>query len=164
MTAISTALLMVGPSGVGPFHSPDWRVSFVAQLVEAGSNGPYWLINSPGQRESYLPINSIEPEEVARSVVLLLGQQFVDDAQVQGFLRETHNLIDNEDGTTTIAPYWDGSDSDFAYYASRQAPRCRLGVVKLDEMSLMNEGTFAHLLDYGFTLEAFESAGFSAIR
>lgn len=163
MTSISTALLMVGPSGVGPFHSPDWRVSFVSQLVEAGSSGPYWLTNAPGEPEQYLPIQSLDPEDVAKATVLLLGQQIQDDS-VQGLLRETHNLIDNPDGTTKIAPYWDGSDSDFEFYASRLAPRVRLGVVQLAEHGLMNEAAVAHLLRFGFTIQAFETKGFSPIR
>lgn len=158
MTSISTALLMVGPSGVGPFNSPDWRVSFVSQLVEAGSNGPYWLTNASGEPEQYLPIQSLDPEDVAKATVLLLAQQ-IPDGSVQGLLRETHNLIDNPDGTTKIAPYWDGSDSDFQFYASRLAPRVRLGVVQLAEHGLMDGAVFAHLLRYGFALETFETRG-----
>ena len=43
MTWPRTALVMVGPSGVGPFHSPDLRIGMTVQLIECGSNGPYWL-------------------------------------------------------------------------------------------------------------------------
>jgi hypothetical protein len=163
MTAISTALLMVGPSGVGPFRSPDWRVSWVSQLVEAGSNGPYWLTNAPGKSEQFLPINSLDPWEVARSTVLLLAQN-IDDPNVQALMRETENLIEGPDGESRIAPYWDGSDSDFDFYASRLAPLCRLGVVRLADLTLFNEDVFAHLLRWNFALVPFESVGSGLVR
>lgn len=163
MTAISTALLMVGPSGVGPFHSPDWRVSWVSQLVEAGSNGPYWLTSAPGRAEQYLPINSLDSWEVARSTVLLLGQN-IDEPNVQALMRETENLIEGLDGEMRIAPYWDGSDSDFDFYASRLAPLCRLGLVRLDELTLFNQEVFAHLLRWNFTLVPFETGGSGVVR
>ena len=74
MTKVTTAMVIVGPSGVGPFHAPGWRVGEVLQLVEGGHAGPFWLHDSLGGRgaPSQSParfVGSLDAEVVAASLI-----------------------------------------------------------------------------------------------
>jgi hypothetical protein len=158
LTALSTALLMVGPSGIGSFHSPDWRVGGVAQLVEAGTNGPYWLYSDQDGDERTIHIDSLEPEIVSRSVLLLLGH-LTNDPVARAWLRDTHNLFSDETGRLTVAPYWEIADEVAQAISAALAPHYRLGFVKLDDTTLVNEEVCAHLLALGFSVEGFISQG-----
>jgi hypothetical protein len=155
MTSFSTALLFVGPSGVGPFHSRNWRVGVTAQLVEAGSNGPYWLYEHEG-REHVVAIEGLDEDSVTRSIVMLLGH-VIDNAFARGWLWDTHNLVLREDGSTAVAPCWELADSVLESVASNLREVCRLGWVRLDSSSLFDDAVSAHLLSLGFDLDAFDS-------
>lgn len=86
MTTASTAFVMVGPSGVGSFHDRLWRVNpRQGQLVEGGSNGPYFLLGSSSE-EFVFPVEDFDAEVVARSVVLLIAL-LIEDEQALGLLR-----------------------------------------------------------------------------
>ena len=149
---------MVGPSGIGSFHSRDWRVGAVAELVEAGTNGPYWLYRDADGQERTIHIDSLDPDIVARSVLLLLGH-LCDDATTRGWLHDTHNLYLDENGRLKVAPYWELADEVVSAIATSLGPRYRLGIVKLDDSSLMNSASIAHLLALGFDVETFISEG-----
>lgn len=157
MTDVSTALLMIGPSGVGPFHSPDWRVAGCAQLVEGGSNGPYWLYGDTSGTERVLMIDSLDAQIVADSVLLLIAVM-ANNPKALGMLEATHNVSIQEQGQLSIAPYWDLADTVRNYVASAMRTSVRTGLVILDETSVANHEVIAHLLGLGITLDTFVSA------
>jgi hypothetical protein len=154
MTDITTSLLMISPTGVGPFHSPDWRVGFTAQLVEGSGNGPYWLYQDAQGCERVLMIDSLHPEIVACSVVLLVSV-LAGNAEVLSILDATHNITHEESGGIRIAPYWDLADEVTKQLVTHLAPMTRLGLVTLDANSIASSAVFAHLLEFGMVADSF---------
>lgn len=159
MTDITTAVLLIGPNGVGPFNSPDWRVDLKAsaQLVEGSGNGPYWLYFDPTGQERALMIDSLDPKIVADSIQFI-SAVLAQDAKSLSMLEATHNVTVQEDGTFRLAPYWELADSVVDYIADSLRDKVRLGLVVLDETSIVNEAVSAHLLERGFRVNAFISA------
>lgn len=136
MTSFSTALVMVGPSGVSSFHDRLWRVNpGTAQLVEGGTNGPYFLLGS-GEDEFAFHIDSLDSDTITRALVLLVTL-LVGEKQTIGILRSTENLIASDRGER-VAPYWELADDVFESLVKRLAPLCRIGVVRLDESSIIS--------------------------
>jgi len=156
MTDVSTSLLMVGPTGVGPFRSPDWRVSSTIQLVEGSGNGPYWLFTDHKGSERVLMIDSLFPEVVASSVVLLVSVVTGNESAIS-VLEATHNVSRDDAGNVEIAPFWDLADEVERQLATLLAPVARLGFVTLDETTIASNAVYAHLLNLGFTVESFIS-------
>ena len=153
MTTASTAFVMVGPSGVGSFHDRLWRVNpRQGQLVEGGTNGPYFLLGSSSE-EFVFPVEDFDSEGVARSVVLLIAL-LIEDEQALGLLRATENLVETDRGER-VAPFWDLDEFSTQELASRLAPMCRVGLVRLDETSILNREVSAHLQELGFDLTEF---------
>lgn len=135
MTTASTAFVMVGPSGVGSFHDRLWRVSpNNAQLVEGGTNGPYFLLE-PGDDEFAFHIEDLDADSVMRAVVLLTTL-LVGEENTIGLLRASENLISTVTGER-VAPYWELADDVLQSLAKRLAPICRIGIVRLDEQSIL---------------------------
>lgn len=156
MTDISTSLLMVGPTGVGPFNSGDWRVGATLQLVEGSNNGPYWLFTDTLGQERVLMIDSLFPEVVTSSIVLALAVA-TDNEKALSILEASHNIVRTGDGKIQVAPYWDLADEVTSQVASTIVPFARLGFVVLDESSIASDVVFAHLLSLGFRLDVFVS-------
>lgn len=160
MTDVSTSLLLIGPTGVGSFNSPDWRVGYTAQLVEGSTNGPYWLFEENHGEERVLMIDSLFPEVVARSIALLTAVVTSNQRALE-ILEETHNVTPDSDPDgkvrLQIAPYWDLADDVMSQVSDSLSAHCRLGLVTLDETTVANEEVIAHLLDIGFTVDSFVS-------
>lgn len=142
---------MLGPTGIGPFASPDWRVApEPIQLVEAGTNGPGLLAG-----RHYLSIDSLDAEFIVRALVLMAAN-LTDVGPVKDYLRETHNLIQSSDGFETTAPYWDIADDVLAWTAPRLSEFVRIGIVRLDAFTLADDVVVARLRTLGFMVDVFE--------
>lgn len=142
---------MLGPTGIGPFASPDWRVApDPIQVVEAGTNGPGLLAG-----RHYLSIDSLDAEFVVRALVLMAAN-LTDVQPVKDYLRETHNLIQTNEGYETTAPYWDIADEVLAWCAERLSPYVRFGIVRLDNLTLAGETVALRLRECGFMVDEFE--------
>lgn len=135
MTKVTTAMVIVGPSGVGPFHVPGWRVGEVLQLVEGGHAGPFWLHDALGARgtdgaSEARFIGSVDARVVAASLVDAVGEA-IGEPQVTG------------------GP---------AGNAAALAGRCRIGVVRLDPTTLLDDLALDILREVGLTVDLFDSS------
>ncbi|MCU1445269.1 hypothetical protein [Cryobacterium sp.] len=156
MSKGTTAFVLVGPSGVGAFHDPLWRVWGTAQLVEGGSNGPYWLTapgghNDDGAGPESLVIDSDDPQIVARSVVALLAASVGDDALIAHL--ERAGLITVADGRRVIRSPWHLSGADLDECA--ESLSVRIGIVRLAERSALDDESVMALRSWGFTVDEF---------
>jgi hypothetical protein len=154
VTTASTAFVMVGPSGVGSFHDRLWRVSpNSSQLVEGGSNGPYFLLGS-GDDEFTFHVEDFDSESVMRAAVLLITL-LVGEEQTIGMLRASENLIQTERGER-VAPYWEIADDVLQFLVKRLAPICRIGVVCLDSSSILTPAAVDEMRILGFDVTTYE--------
>jgi hypothetical protein len=157
MSRFTSALVFASPLGVGPFFSDEWRVSWCANLVEGSSAGPYWL-PLPSYEDHLkvesMMIDSIEPELVADSLILLLGAVFGSEG-LNWLLRESQNLIFPDDGKPAIAPYWDLANDVRDCCVRDLATRIKIGIACLDEHSLLCSQAIQLLRGFGFRVEVF---------
>ena len=156
MTKFSTALLMVGPAQVGIFGDDLWRVASSSQLVEGGSNGPFWLTpvsGFSGKEETALLIDGVEPS-VLRDSVLILGALASKDEQAIGILRDTHNIVEDDFGIH-VAPYWELAPSTKDSLIRQISEKVRFGFVILDEDSILDSQFFDSLTVAGLSSEVF---------
>lgn len=145
---------MVGPSGVGSFHDRLWRVSpNSSQLVEGGSNGPYFLLGS-GYDEFIFHVEDSDSESLMRAAVLLITL-LVGEEQTIGMLRASENLIQTERGER-VAPYWEIADDVLQYLVKRLTPICRIGVVRLDSSSILTPAAVDEMRILGFDVTTYE--------
>ena len=165
MSKISTAFLFVGPSGVGPFHSPDWRVCWGANLVEGGSRGPYWLPLPPfdDQRNvSYLFIDSYDPELVSQSLILLLATVFGTENLI-GLLVESHNITEVAEDDFAFAPFWELAPDVLSRCVDDLRGRIKIGFVQLDDLGVFDAQVLDNLARFGLEVEPFAPVPRSAI-
>lgn len=154
MTTSSTAFVMVGPSGVGSFHDRLWRVSpNNAQLVEGGTNGPYFLLGSRDDEFAF-HIEDFDADSVMRAVVLLTTL-LVGEEQTIGLLRASENLITTVPGER-VAPYWELADDVLQSLSKRLASICRIGIVRLDEQSILSVEVVDMLRSLQFDVSTYE--------
>jgi hypothetical protein len=159
MSQGTTTFVMVGPTGIGAFHDPLWRVGATVQLVEGGNNGPYWLAApashaDAGAGPESLVIDSDDPQLVARSLVVLLAATVGDDALI-AHLHRAH-LITVEDGRRSIRSPWRLSGADLDECADSLS--VRIGIVRLHERSALNAESVTALRSWGFTVDEFAPA------
>lgn len=159
MSRFTSALVFASPLGVGSFYSDEYRVNWCANLVEGSSGGPYWL-PLPSYEDHLkiesMVIDSIEPELVVDSLILLLGAVFGSES-LNWLLRESQNLIFPDDGKPVIAPYWDLADDVRNCCIRDLSNRIKIGVTALDEHSLLGSEAVSLLRGFGFRVEVFES-------
>lgn len=159
MSRFTSALVFASPLGVGPFYSDEWRVNWCANLVEGSSGGPYWLplpsYEDHLKIESMI-IDSVEPELVVDSLILLLSAVFGGEA-LNWLLRESQNLIFPDDGKPVIAPYWDLAEDVRDCCIRDLSNRIKIGVTALDEHSLLGAEAVSLLRGFGFRVEVFDS-------
>lgn len=154
MTTASTAFVMLGPSGVGSFHDRLWRVSpNTAQLVEGGTNGPYFLLGSSSD-EHIIRIEDWDADFVARALLLLVAV-LSEDEESLAMLRSTENLVRTDRGER-IAPYWDIDDSLAAALSKRLSRICRIGLVRLEARSTISSRNVQALRDFGFDVTSYQ--------
>lgn len=156
MTKFSTALLMIGPAKIGIFGDDLWRVASSSQLVEGGSNGPFWLTpvsGFSGKNETALLIDGTEPS-VLRDSVLILGALASNDEQAIGILRDTHNIVEDDFGIH-VAPYWELAPSTRDSLIRQIEQKVRFGFVILDEDSILDSRFFDSLTLAGLSSEVF---------
>lgn len=156
MTKFSTALLMIGPAQIGIFGDDLWRVASSSQLVEGGSNGPFWLTpvsGFSGKNETALLIDGTEPS-VLRDSVLILGALASNDEQAIGILRDTHNIVEDDFGIH-VAPYWELAPSTRDSLIRQIEQKVRFGFVILDEDSILDSRFFDSLTLAGLSSEVF---------
>lgn len=156
MTKFSTALLMVGPAQVGIFGDDLWRVSSASQLVEGGSNGPFWLTpvsGDSGKDETALLIDGTEPC-LLRDSIVILGAIASKDEQAIGILRDTHNIVEDDFGIH-VAPYWELAPSTRQNLIRQISQKVRFGFVILAQDSILDSRFFESLTLSGLTCEVF---------
>ena len=156
LTTSSTALAWIGPAGVGSFNARLWRVNPNAtQLVEGGTNGPFFLVRM-GVREFPIHLDSLDSEFVLDGMLLSLAL-LSEDEEVLGLLRATHNLI-GPWGEDAVAPFWELAPEVTRQIARRLSQTCRIGLVVLEENSLVTPEIIEHLRSLGLDVTSFESA------
>lgn len=157
MSRLSTSLLSIGPKTVAPWGDRHWRISATAQLVEGSV--PYWIVTptEPSQHQvmsSHIEVASPHPEAVVDSILVLLGAHF-GDHEVEGRLVESHNLT-VQNGVREIASFYELASDSRAAIASSLCLSVRLGLTRLDDLSLVNDEVVAALLRYGFDVEVYD--------
>lgn len=154
MTATSTSALFVSPAAGGPFGTPVWRIGTVAQLVEA-SGAPYWLIRNPDTgKDEYVSIPVMDDYTMSQSVLVVLALS-VSSENTRQILIEHHNLIDLPD-QLKVAEHWDLSDSEVELVLRDLVDRVRLGIICLEEGSLINDSVIQQLTLWGLQVKAFK--------
>lgn len=159
MTDVTTALVLVGPAGVGPFYSPEWRVGATLQLVEGSGNGPYWYLSSPYENfgEEWPPalsIDSLETHKLAKSLVLALWA-VVSSQSRQDSVVEAGAVVRDGDALAFVQPWTFGS-RDFTDLTASLSQVARLGIVILDRPTLISDEFVAQLQSWGFDVEVFD--------
>jgi hypothetical protein len=155
----TTTFVMVGPTAVGAFQDPLWRVGVTVQLVEGGNNGPYWL-TAPATHEDdgvgpeSLVINSDDPQMVARSLIALLAATVGDDALVAHLQRA--GLVRVSEGRRHIRSPWHLSGADLDECVDSLS--VRIGIVRLAQHSALDDDSVAALRSWGFTVDEFTPA------
>ena len=154
MTTSSTAMVLVGPAGVGSFNDRLWRVNpNGSQLVEGGTNGPYFLVRS-GEQEFPLHLEGTTTEEVVAGFVFLLAL-LVKDEHCLGLLRTTHNLV-GPWGEDRVAQFWEIAPDVENSLVTRLKPLCRIGIVILDDRTIFSTEVFEALQALGLDIVRFE--------
>jgi hypothetical protein len=155
----TTTFVMVGPTAVGAFQDPLWRVGVTVQLVEGGSNGPYWLTapathGDAGVVPESLVIDSDDPQLVARSLVALLAATVGDDDLVAHLQRA--GLVRVTDGRRHIRSPWHLSGADLDECVDSLS--VRIGIVRLAQHSVLDAESVTALRSWGFTVDEFTPA------
>lgn len=157
MSRFTSALVFASPLGVGSFYSDDWRVNWCVNLVEGSSGGPYWL-PLPSYEDHLtiesMVIDSVEPELVVDSLILLLGAVFGGEA-LNWLLRESQNLMFLDDGKPVLAPYWDLADDVRNCCIKDLSNRIKIGVTTFDEHSVLDRESIELLRSFGFRVDVF---------
>lgn len=158
MSNHTTALVMVGPAGVGPFRARDWRVSMTAQLIEGGSSGPAWMTSPGGHHDDGIApesmlIDGTGPDIVARSLVLLIAAS-IGDEQLRSRLADAGNVELDVHGMA-IADPWSLPDDLLHTCTSSLAAQCRIGIVRLEEYPALDACAASLLRDWGFDVDEF---------
>lgn len=157
MTRVSTALLIISPRSVGSFADRAWRLAGSAQLVEGSS--PYWIATptQPSQHQvipSEIEVAAPQDDCVIESILFLLASHFGGDA-VENHLLETHNISLGQNGARELARFYELVDETKDFLARNLCETLRIGFLKLDESSLVNDGVIRALRDFGFDVEVF---------
>lgn len=149
---------MVGPNGIGPFHSDEWRVGLTIQLVEGGSNGPYWL-TTPGElipgvaRPDFLLIDSLEPQKIADSLVVMLVATTTPQEH-QKELLDVGVLTKTERGIGFPSP-WIFPKRVMKDRLLALSDSYRIGIVSLDEFSLISDQVISILRNWNIEVKTF---------
>jgi len=144
---------MISPAGGGPFSTPVWRIGTVSQLVESGGE-PYWLVRNPDSgRDEYVPIPVLDSFTIAQSVLLVLALTVASENCRQVML-EHHNLVKSR-GQLKLAACWDLSDEEISLVLKDLQKRVRLGVVVLDEESILTPAALEHLQSWDLQVDTF---------
>jgi len=158
MSKHTTALVMVGPAGVGPLRTPDWRVSMTAQLIEGGSSGPVWMTSPGGHHdegvapESML-IDGTEADLVARSLVLLIAAS-IGDEPLRSQLVDAGN-VELDEHRMAISDPWLLPDDLLLTCTDSLSAQCRIGIVRLEERPSLDTRAASLLRDWGFEVDEF---------
>ena len=157
MTRVTTALITAGPRTIGPWGDRAWRVALSIQLVEGGS-AAYFLATPTAE-----PINKVSPAEVeiaapfdecTLDALILTLAAHLGGSRIEALLEETHN-ISVQDDLRRIAPFWDLSHETMQCIASELAENVRLGIMLLDEISLVQPSLLLSLRDLGFDVDLY---------
>lgn len=156
LTTSSTALAWIGPAGVGSFNARLWRVNpNGTQLVEGGTNGPFFLVRL-GNREFPIHLESLDSEFVLDGLLLSLAL-LSEDEQLLGLLRATHN-VSGPWGEDVVVPFWELAPEVTQQIARRLSQTCRIGLVILEENSLVKPEIIERLRSLGLDVTSFEPA------
>jgi hypothetical protein len=165
MTRVSTALLAIGPKSIAPWGDRAWRVAGTAQLVSASV--PYWIVTptQPAQHPvlpDEIEVSSPHSDSVVESILFLLASHFGDEG-VEQSLVETHNIQVNDLGHRELARFYELSQHTQAFLATRMSQQVRLGLIHLDDLSLVSDEVIESLRNLGFDVEVFDPQGSAMI-
>ncbi len=154
MSKSSSALVLVSPSGVGSFHSRLWRINpRQGQLVEGSSNGPYFLYGGSEDEAAFF-VDGLESNAVLAATVLLTTM-LVNEQVTMDYLRSMGNLVQSERGER-VPPGWDLEHEAQQMLATHLSPIARVGIVRLEECSVLSGEVVEGLLRLGFDVTTFE--------
>lgn len=161
MSTVSTAQILVGPFGVGPFNAPDWRIGTTFQLVEGGTNGPYWLATYPQDptqqgKPDFLLINSLQNLDLVKTLILFLAISNADKGGIEQALAK--GLLTRSERGIHFPQPWNFNAPEFAEAVSSLSKQTQLGIVSLSDMSLIGDDFVAELRRNGFTCQIFMPA------
>lgn len=156
MTRVTTAMLMAGPRSLSPWGDRAWRVALTAQLVEGGSSA-YWLA-TPTQPAAYevkpdaINIETPDLDGMIDSTLIMLALH-LGEANVEGYLYETHNLRVGNSGRW-LAPYWELSEDGRDRLAKYLSPNVRIGLTLLEDTTMFLLA-YQGLVSLGFDVDVF---------
>lgn len=158
MTDVSTALVILSPSGAGPFNNSEWRIGHTIQLVEGGTNGPYWLASlgeniTSVSRPNFLLIDSLKTDEIAKSLCLLLIAVTAPQDQLEVLIQQ--GFVVNKDRGLGFPHPWKFNQETLRTTLTWLTNNYRLGIVSLDEFSLLTDETTEYLGKIGIACEKF---------
>ncbi len=157
MTRVSTALLIISPRSVGSFADRAWRLAGSAQLVEGSI--PYWIATptQPSQHQvspSEIEVAAPQDDCVVESILFLLASHY-GGVEVENHLLETHNICLGQNGARELARFYELVGETMYFLSRNLCETVRIGFVRLDESSLVNDGVIGALRDLGFDVEVF---------
>lgn len=164
MTKVSTAALLIGQASVGPWGDDAWRLGFTAQLVEGGGGGPYWLVSPPaeGGQRSFPPaivIDGLDERQVFRSILVLLAS-IATDGDASSWYRSATGGLAAEEGGTLLQRQPRLFDVALEKRLSASlTEEFRVGVVLLDEPTVMSSEVVDRLVARGFRTQVFRADG-----
>jgi hypothetical protein len=160
MTRVSTTLLTIGPRVLAPWGDRAWRVSATAQMVMGSA--PYWIVTptQPAQHlvaPSEIEVSAPNTESVVESILFMLAAHF-GDAEVENFLVESHNISLGPNSARELARFYELVYEGQDFLARVMSERLRIGVVHLDDLSLVNEDVISRLREMGFDVDTFSQS------
>lgn len=173
MAGTATALVLVGEHSVGPFGARSWRPRHAVTLIE--KHRPCWVVSEVGfgVGPGFVPTVTYLPRDsgITTELLTVLACCVVDD---QTYLQRLQEL-----GLATPDPHEPGllrldvpeelDDTVLppdleAFAAELLTDRLRLGVVRLESSSLMDDAAVLRLRALGFDVDDFHAVPATSTR
>jgi hypothetical protein len=152
--------LTIGPRFINTWADKGWKISLSSQLVEGSV--PYWIVTptQPAQHlvtPSEIEVSAPNTESVVESILFMLAAHFGDD-EVENFLLESHNISLGPNSARELARFYELVDEGRDFLARCLSEKLRIGVVQLDDLSLVNEAVISRLRAMGFDVDTFSQS------
>lgn len=164
MAGYSTAVVLVGPRGVGPFGAREWRVTSTVTLIE--KHRRCWMVNAAGHGDPdehaalYFPPSLNPAEELLLAVAALVvrAPSVWEIAEKYGLvhpsrIRRDKPTIDFDPAETQVSDSAYGELLSAALESAVES--ARLGVTRLAENTHLGSGDIHWLRSMGCDVEEF---------
>jgi hypothetical protein len=125
-------------------------------------SAPYWIV-TPTQPAQHLvtpgeiEVSAPNTESVVESILFMLAAHF-GDAEVENFLVESHNISLGPNSARELARFYELVNDGQDFLARAMSESLRIGVVQLDDLSLVNEDVISRLREMGFDVDTFSQS------